>query len=137
MGRAAPRRAVIRLLAVLAVSPVVPGAAAVTAVMGAEGGDVIGLIRKVVRLAVADEGIRLEQADEILRQEPFLARWIEGFLSALEAVVLESGPRGSSRGPLVESRLVSLLADLNQSQGGIYMVAPWLAMAGLRVSSWF
>lgn len=118
-GGGAPGRSAVRLLAVLAVGPVVPGAAALTArlatVMGAEGSDAVGLIREVARLVVADEGVRLEQADGVIRQEPFLARWLDELLSALEAAVLESGPRGASRSPLVESRLVSLLADLVRS----------------------
>ena len=115
-GGGVPRSAVIRLLAALAVSPVIPGGDAfkvrLAQVLGTDCSDAASLIREVARLAVVGERVVLEQADEFIQQEPVLARWLQDFLVALEAAVLERRPGGATRGFPLESGLVDILADL-------------------------
>jgi len=111
-----PRPAVVRLLAALAVSPVIPGGDALrerlSQLLDSDCGDASNLIRKVARLAVTDEGGRLEQADELIKQKPVLARWSGGFLAALQDSALGRVARGAAGTAFQDSGLVSLLAEL-------------------------
>lgn len=115
-GGGAPIRAVVRLLAALAFSPVIPGGDALrerlSQLLDSDCGDAAGLISKVTRLAVADEGVRLEQADGLIQQEPVMAQWLESFMATLQAAALGRGSGQASRSVTLDASLVSLLADL-------------------------